>query len=315
MKCPICEEELNKEPKELAPGGIVRFFCANCNTFDASDVANLLATGLGQDPIKRAVLSHTLRKMQASSPPFLDNILFQKIIEKPLPTAAEQCENLILWLGGNLRFVGDRVLITPQTHRAVLGAVNRSAFGQVITHLAKQGLIELIDMAKNGLFETNTTLSVDGWVYHEKLRRNNPQSRIAFMAMQFDNQDLDRLVKDVFKPAVAKTGFDLRRLDEKPRAGLIDDRLRVEIRNARFLIADLTDDNEGAYWEAGFAEGLGKPVIFSCEKAKFEEKKTHFDTNHHLTVKWDKNSPQDAAEELKATIRATLPDEAQMTDD
>jgi nucleoside 2-deoxyribosyltransferase len=81
------------------------------------------------------------------------------------------------------------------------------------------------------------------------------------------------------------------------------------------LIADLTDDNEGAYWEAGFAEGLGKPVIFSCEKAKFEEKKTHFDTNHHLTVKWDKNSPQDAAEELKATIRATLPDEAQMTDD
>jgi nucleoside 2-deoxyribosyltransferase len=89
----------------------------------------------------------------------------------------------------------------------------------------------------------------------------------------------------------------------------------VEIRNARFLIADLTDDNEGAYWEAGFAEGLGKPVIFICEEAKFEEKKTHFDTNHHLTVKWDKGSPQGAAEELKATIRATLPDEARMTDD
>jgi nucleoside 2-deoxyribosyltransferase len=81
------------------------------------------------------------------------------------------------------------------------------------------------------------------------------------------------------------------------------------------MIADLTDDNEGAYWEAGFAEGLSKPVIFTCEKAKFEEKKTHFDTNHRLTVKWDKDSPQDAAEELKATIRATLPDDARMNDD
>ncbi len=315
MKCPVCEEELNGESRELSNSSNVRFVCANCGTFDTANLAAQLITVLGRDEIKRAVLSHALRKMQVNGTPLLTESIFKKIIEKPLPTASEQCDNLILWLGSNLSFVGHRVWITPQTHRAVLGAVNRSAFGQVITHLAKQGLIELIDMAKNGLFESHTTLSVDGWVYYEKFRRNNPRSRVAFMVMQYDNQDLDRLVKDVFKPAVSQTGFDLRRLDEKPRAGLIDDRLRVEIRNARFVIADLTDDNEGAYWEAGFAEGLNKPVIFICEKTKFEEKKTHFDTNHHLTVKWDKASPQDAAEELKATIRATLPDEARMTDD
>jgi len=35
--------------------------------------------------------------------------------------------------------------------------------------------------------------------------------------------------------------------------------------------------NPGAYWEAGYAEGLGKPVIYTCEEAKFVEA-SHFDT-------------------------------------
>ena len=40
----------------------------------------------------------------------------------------------------------------------------------------------------------------------------------------------------------------------------VDAVIEHEIRACRFLIADLSDDNAGAYWEAGFAEGLGKPV-------------------------------------------------------
>jgi len=77
-------------------------------------------------------------------------------------------------------------------------------------------------------------------------------------------------------------------------------------------LADLTHHNKGAYWEAGFAEGLGKPVIYLCRKDVFEDKTqgTHFDTNHHLTVVWDPADLTDAAEKLKATIRATLPREA-----
>jgi nucleoside 2-deoxyribosyltransferase len=90
--------------------------------------------------------------------------------------------------------------------------------------------------------------------------------------------------------------------------------MRVEIKASRFLIADLTHDNNGAYWEAGYAEGLGKPVIYTCEASKFDEKQSHFDTNHHLTVKWDANNPSQAVADLKATIRATIP-EARQEDD
>ena len=134
------------------------------------------------------------------------------------------------------------------------------------------------------------------------------------MAMEFGDEILNRVVLDCFKPAVAQTGFDLRKLDENPKAGLIDNRLRVEIRRSRFLIADLTHNNRGAYWEAGFAEGLGRPVIYTCEKSVFDAEKTHFNTDHSHTVVWSEDALGEAAEELKNTIRATLPADAILED-
>jgi nucleoside 2-deoxyribosyltransferase len=109
-----------------------------------------------------------------------------------------------------------------------------------------------------------------------------------------------------------RAGFDLRRLTDRQRAGLIDDRLRVEIRRSRFLLCELTEDNRGAYWEAGFAEGLGRPVIYTCRKDYHPN--VHFDTNHYLTVLWEPGKLDEAATELKAVIRATLPTEAKQSD-
>ena len=96
---------------------------------------------------------------------------------------------------------------------------------------------------------------------------------------------------------------------------MIDNRLRVEIRRSRFMIAELTDSNRGAYWEAGFAEGLGLPVIYTCEESYFREKRTHFDTGHQHTVVWREDEMENAIEDLKATIRATLPADAKLSDD
>jgi nucleoside 2-deoxyribosyltransferase len=136
------------------------------------------------------------------------------------------------------------------------------------------------------------------------------------MAMQFGDNILDRIVDEHFRPAVKEAGFQLYRLDDKPEAGLIDARLRNEIRNCRFLIADLSHANAGSYWEAGYAEGLGKPVIYTCEKSVFDPKaatvaRPHFDTNHHLTVIWEESDPQTAARKLKETIRFTIPEAQQ----
>lgn len=79
------------------------------------------------------------------------------------------------------------------------------------------------------------------------------------MAMPFGDDRLNQ-VFTAFKTAVADMGFDLRRIIDAPPPGLIDDRLRVEIRKSRFMICELTNSNPGAYWEAGFAEGLAKTL-------------------------------------------------------
>jgi nucleoside 2-deoxyribosyltransferase len=132
------------------------------------------------------------------------------------------------------------------------------------------------------------------------------------MAMQFDDPDLDLVIEKSFRPAVQRAGFELRLITDRQPAGLIDDQLRVALRTSRFVIADLTHHNRGAYWEAGFAEGLGRPVIYTCREKEWHDQKTHFDTNHLVTVIWSSDKLEDAAQKLTATIRATLPDEATM---
>ncbi len=156
-------------------------------------------------------------------------------------------------------------------------------------------------------------LTFDGWERFDELRRGKIDSRVAFMAMKFGNEDLDRAFV-AFVGAVVQTGFELRRLDKKPKAGLIDLHMRVEIRAAKFLVAELTDENRGAYWEAGFAEGLGKKVYYTCEASKFASVKSHFDTEHMLTVKWNPKDITPALDELKSAIRNDFPADAIQSD-
>ena len=55
------------------------------------------------------------------------------------------------------------------------------------------------------------------------------------------------------------------------------------------------------------AEGLGKDVIYICREADRHgaEKKTHFDTDHRQTVRWDLAALDRTAADLKV-IRNTL---------
>jgi uncharacterized membrane protein YeaQ/YmgE (transglycosylase-associated protein family) len=100
-------------------------------------------------------------------------------------------------------------------------------------------------------------------------------------------------------------------LADAQAAGLIDNQIRAAIRAARFVVADLTHDSNGAYFESGFGEGLGLPVIYTCESARFAEKKTHFDTNHMLTAPWNLADLAATRRQLAATVRNTLPAEAE----
>ena len=126
------------------------------------------------------------------------------------------------------------------------------------------------------------------------------------MAMKFNDPELDSFVSGVVKPAAREIGYELVDMRDVARAGVIDNIMRTQIRDSAFVIADLTHDNSGAYWEAGYAEGLGKPVVYICERTKFNDASTHFDTNHCTTVPWSSDDPEGFRRELIATLRRSL---------
>ncbi len=329
-KCPVCNSDVSK-PDHFAIGVGIHgeaYSCPRCGNYQVESFTLANLKFLLDNDQKIAVLSHWIRtrhEVIAKEPPdekffrksiTLNEQLVNSIIKNPPPTIAEQADKFILWLGNSEHPPGEEVFVQHSTHQSIMGSITPKEFELVLYHLIDTGILQGKKAEAIGAYgRAFITLSFDGWQYYEKLKRGAAESRKAFMAMGYGNPELDKIVEETFKLAVKQTGFDLFALNEKPKAGLIDDRLRVEIQTSRFLIADLTHDNAGAYWEAGFAEGLGKPVIYTCEKKKFEEAKTHFDTNHHLTIPWDEKNPEEAAKKLKATIRATLPEQAKLTDD
>ena len=150
-------------------------------------------------------------------------------------------------------------------------------------------------------------LTLEGWRQYESEKRGKFEGNCGFIAMQFGDPGLDDFVQDVVKPAVKNgIGYDLVDMRDVAQAGVIDNIMRVQIRDSAFVIADLTHDNHGAYWEAGYAEGLGRPVVYICEKTKFEREKSHFDTNHCTTVPWSRDDSEGFSRELIATLRRSL---------
>lgn len=262
-----------------------------------------------------AKLSHVLRRANENDDKaILTTDTAEAILKQPLPRPREQADLLLRWVAEHSPGPGETIWVEARTHGAIIGSSTRKGFGLVLDHLFNLGLLIGAQSKTMGESGAHATLSFAGWEHYENLRRGGGNYSKAFMAMKFGEPVLDAVLERVFKPSVRQAGFDLFKLNDVPRAGLIDDRLRVEIQASAFVIADLTHENLGSYWEAGYAEGLGKPVIYTCEKAKFETTKTHFDTNHHLTIIWDADAPEEAGESLKATVRATLPHLARQHD-
>ncbi len=65
----------------------------------------------------------------------------------------------------------------------------------------------------------------------------------------------------------------------------IDDKIIANIRSSKFLIADFSGQRNSVYYEAGFAQGLGIPVIW-CVREK-DAKNLSFDTRQYNCIIWE----------------------------
>lgn len=108
---------------------------------------------------------------------------------------------------------------------------------------------------------------------------------------------------EAIESVVADAGGVAIRIDkEHPLEDLVG-RIKKEIRSCIFVVADLTDERPSCYFEVGYAEALGRSVIYVASKQSVAKPgtatKVHFDV--HMNVQFFSNQ-KELQEKLGAAI-------------
>lgn len=138
-----------------------------------------------------------------------------------------------------------------------------------------------------------------GWEFIEKILKKENSTK-AFIAMWFDSS-MDAAALKIEK-AVRDLGFDPIRIDRKEFNNEISGEILYEIKQCKFLIADVTKQRQGVYFEAGYALGQGIPVIWSCKKDDLNN--IHFDTRQYNHIIWE--TEEDLSLQLSNRIKGTI---------
>jgi nucleoside 2-deoxyribosyltransferase len=144
-------------------------------------------------------------------------------------------------------------------------------------------------------------INPSGWKRIGELQAVGGKSHQAFVAMSFSDE-LKPAWEDGLSKGIDAAGYSPLRVDKKEHNEKICDRIISEIRRSGLLVADVTGHRQGVYFEAGYAMGLGIPVIWTCRKDQMGE--CHFDTRQYNHIVWE--TPEELAKALEHRIRATI---------
>ena len=133
--------------------------------------------------------------------------------------------------------------------------------------------------------------------------------KTAFIAMSFSAKPHEGMpdddlvqIRNAFKVGIKNAGYKPIVIDEVKHNNFIPMEIAEQIERSSFLVQDLTYKNDGAIYEAGFAEGKGIPVIRCIRSNEFEDPQTspHFDYKQRNMILWI--TYEDLAQKLEAHI-------------
>lgn len=128
----------------------------------------------------------------------------------------------------------------------------------------------------------------------------------VFVTMCFDDER-ERLYKDVLTPIVQAANYSIVKVNDQEYEGSIIGKIVDDITDSTILIADLTGNRGGVYYELGIAKGLQlchHPIrtILTCDKAFFDDEKVHFDVQGDNIILY--TSDEDYKEKLSRRIQS-----------
>jgi hypothetical protein len=221
---------------------------------------------------------------------------------------ATKGEYLLKYLRRRTKSLADVVPLTPN-ELSVGFCANKSELLFCLRYLSDKGLIEEDAGAqrKGGPQQPAGfayRLTPAGFAALDKAAAPKSQP-LAAVSLSLD-KDADALWSQGLSAAAQAAGYAAVRVDSKEHGNKITDELIVELRRADVVIADLTGQPPLAYFEAGLALGLGKPVFWTCEEAEARDKKLWLDTRQAVVTTWTRDKLDDFARRLAKRIEAAL---------
>lgn len=302
--CNVCglNKDITAEKLDALP--VLSVNCKRCGKYTITDI--VIADKICQK--NKAILylfsgairhyhEHGLAPFPVDSSTFnTDNFndIVIPLVPKSIP---EKMERLLKYIARKAEHPGSLVTLYNGYDYPVAFCKNHGEMEYYMVHLQKSGYVE--GGPATGVW--NLRLTPAGWKHFDELKKVNKESKQVFVAMSF-KAELTNVFKDGIKPVEKETGFTMKRVDSEEHNEKIDNRIISEIRKSRFLIADFTGQRRGVYFEAGYALGLGIPVIWTCRKDNI--KQCHFDTRQYNHITWE--TTDELREKLKNRILATI---------
>lgn len=116
----------------------------------------------------------------------------------------------------------------------------------------------------------------------------------CFVACAFGKRDVDEIYNNAIEDVIIELGMEPYRVDRIEHNDDIDDKIIELIKFCDVCVADLTYARPSVYFEAGYFQGLNKPVVFSVRKDHFNPKeedvhgiyRIHFDLQMRNIIDW-----------------------------
>jgi len=150
-------------------------------------------------------------------------------------------------------------------------------------------------------YATSAVLLPEGLKRIDELQKNKSVSKQVFIAISFSDEMIK--VQEAIEEGIRKAGYIPHTMNRNEHNNQIVPEILFQIRQSKFVVSEFSTGNNGAYYEAGYAAGLGKEVIHICNTKKFK-KKGHFDIKQKSTVLW--NTVEEIPDALCKRIIATI---------
>ena len=300
--CPLCNKPARIQPSQQIDANVV--LCERCGYFRIEDGV--------QEQFKEQLhlLSGLTRKSSTPRPSVETRLtLTHDNIPELLETSGLP-ESLLDHLDITLQYAKGH---QPRSDSFIeYSTLANTDYPLVFAHDLNEFLHFLQTLANHELLEeppgrdpmrrTNFRITPKGWQRLRELAKIGQDSNLAFVAMSF-SAELQPAWEYGIKKALEELKYNPIRIDKTDAEDKIDDRIIAEIRRSGLLIADFTGHRGGVYFEAGYALGLGIPVIWTCRKTDIEH--AHFDTRQYQHLLWE--TPEELYEKLLNHIAARIP--------